>query len=68
MAEGGYEFENPEFDRDDYDDDDDIDDKLPMVPDEEVQRILTNGNKSIKQLRGELRESELEDHKRRIVK
>ena len=66
MAEGGYEFENPEFDRDDYADD--IDDNLPMVPNEEVQRILTNGNKLIEQLRGELRESELEDRKRRIVK
>ena len=29
MAEGGYDFENPEFDRDDYDGDIyDIDDKL----------------------------------------
>ena len=28
MAEGGYDFENPEFDRDDFDDDGDIDDKV----------------------------------------
>ena len=28
MAEGGYDFGNPEFDRDDYDDDGDIDDKV----------------------------------------
>ena len=39
---GGYDFGNPEFDRDDYDDDGDIDDKLPMMPDDDTQRIALN--------------------------
>ena len=68
MAEGGYEFENPEFDRDDYDDDDGIGDNLQMVPDEEVQRILAPSGKSIEQLRGDLRGQELEARKKRIVR
>ena len=41
MAEGGYDFENPTFDRADYDDDD-IYDRLPMVQDEDTQRIILN--------------------------
>ena len=50
MAEGGFdEFENPAFDRD-------IDDRLPMVPDEVYQRIISNQNDSIADLRGELRQ------------
>ena len=69
MAEDGYDFENPEFDRDDYDDDiDDLDDKLPLVPDEPTQRIISNQSKTLKDLRGELRESGLEDQKQRLVK
>ena len=40
MAEDGYDFGSPEFDRDDYDGD--IDDKLPMVPDDDTQRIASN--------------------------
>ena len=40
MAEGGFDFENPTFDKDDYDKD--IDDILPMVPDETDQRIISN--------------------------
>ena len=51
MAEGGFDFENPEFDRDNYDDDydnDDIDNKLPMVPDEVTQRIALNQSRHLK--------------------
>ena len=40
MAEGGFDFENPTFDEDDYDED--IDNILPMVPDETDQRIISN--------------------------
>ena len=59
MAEGRFdEFENPAFDRDDYDDDD-IDDRLPMVPDDVDQRIISNQNDSIADLRGQLRQNAL---------
>ena len=67
MAEGGYDFENPEFDRDDYDDDD-IDDKLPIVPEESTQTIISNQSKTLEDLRGELRESALKDRKRKLIK
>ena len=67
MAEGGYDFENPEFDRDYYDDDD-IDDKLPMVPEESTQTIISNQSKTLEDLRGELRESALKDRKRKLIK
>ena len=56
MAEGGYDFN---FDADDiYDDDDtdDIDDRLPMVPTDVDQRIISNQNDSIADLRGQLTE------------
>ena len=67
--EGGYDFENPEFDRDDYDDDrDDLDDKQPLVPEEPTQRIILNQSKTLEDLRGELRQSGLEDQKQRLVK
>ena len=60
MAEGGYDFGNPEFDRRDYDDDDgDIDDKLPMVPDDGTQRIALNQSSHIANLRGKIRNSAL---------
>ena len=59
MAEGGFdEFENPAFDKDGYDDDtDDIDDRLPMVPTDVDQRIISNQNDSIADLRGQLRQN-----------
>ena len=38
-------FENPAFDKDDYDDD--IDERMPMVPDDVDQRIISNQNDSI---------------------
>ena len=51
MAEG-FEFVNPEFnpefDRDDYDD---IDDKLPMVPEDDYQRIILNQSSQISDLK-----------------
>ena len=53
MAEGGFDFENPTFDRDDYDDDD-IDDRLPMVPDEDTQQIALNQSDHIAELRENL--------------
>ena len=52
MAEGGYDFD---FDADDiYDDDDtdDIDERFPMVPTDVDQRIISNQNDSIADLRG----------------
>ena len=62
MSEGGYDFENPEFDRGDYDKDtDDLDDKLPMVPDEPTQRMALNQSQTLEDLRGELRKSCLKD-------
>ena len=66
MAEG-FDFENPIFDRDDYDDDD-IDDRLPMVPDEDTQRITLNQSGHIADLRGQLRETALEGQKKQPVK
>ena len=68
MAEGGYDFENPEFDRDDFDDDGDIDDKLPMVPVYDTQRITLNQSSRIADLRRQLRESALECQKQRLMK
>ena len=69
MAEGEYDFEDLEFDRDDYDDDiDDLDDKLPMIPGEPTQRIAANQSQTVEYLRGELRESGLKDQKQRLVK
>ena len=68
MAEGGYDFENPTFDRDDYNNDDDINDRLPMVPDEDIQRIALNQSGSIEDLRGELRESALAGQKKGLRK
>ena len=69
MAEGEYDFENPEFDRDHYDDDiDDLDDKLRMVQDEPTQRIAANQSQAVENLRGELKESCIKDQKRRLVK
>ena len=64
MAEG-FDFENPTFD-DDYDDD--IDDRLPMVPDEDDQRIILNPSGAIDDLRGELRKTAVEAQKKRLVK
>ena len=66
MAEGGFDFENPTFDKDDYDDD--IDDILPMVPDETDQRIISNQSGAIDDLRGELRKSAVEAQKKRLVR
>ena len=69
MSEGGYDFENPEFDRNDYDKDtDDPDDKLPMVLDEPTQRMALNQSQTLEDLRGELRKSCLKDQKQRLVK
>ena len=62
MAEGGMDYDNPTFDRDD------IDDNYPMVPDEPVQRHIDEFNDSIDKLRGEVRQSELEQQKQRLVK
>ena len=53
MAES-FDFENLTFDRDDYDDDD-IDDRLPMVPDEDTQRLTLNQSCHIADLRGQLK-------------
>ena len=66
MAEGGFDFENPTFDEDDYDED--IDDILPMVPDETDQRIISNQSGAIDDLRGELRKSAVEAQKKRLVR
>ena len=69
MAEGGFdEFENPAFDKDDYDDDDDIDERMPMVPDDVDQRIISNQNDSIADLRGQLRQNALDGQKQKLVK
>ena len=66
MAEGGYDFD---FDADDiYDDDDtdDIDDRLPMVPTDVDQRIISNQNDSF--ARGQLRQNALDGQKQKLVK
>ena len=69
MAEGGYDFENQEFKRDDYDNGiDALDDKIPMVSDEPTQRIALYQSKTPEDLRRELRESCLNDQKQRLVK
>ena len=68
MAEGGYDFD---FEADDiYDDDDtdDIDDRLPMVPTDVHQRILSNQNDSIADSRGQLRQNALDGQKQKLVK
>ena len=67
---GGYDFD---FDADDfiYDDDDDtddIDDRLPMVPIDVDQRIISNQNDSIADLRGQLRQNALDSQKQKLVK
>ena len=67
MAEGGFDFENPEFDPE-FDDYVDIDDRLPMVPDDDVQRVILNQSDQISDLRGQLRESAIQDQKERLVK
>ena len=58
MTEGGFEFENPEFDPvlDDYDD---IDDKLPTVPDYD-QRFILNQNDQISNLKEQLKQTALQ--------
>ena len=66
MDEGGFDFENPTFDEDNYDED--IDDILPMVPDETDQRIISNQSGAIDDLRGELRKSAVEAQKKRLVR
>ena len=66
MAEGGFDFENPTFDEDNYDED--IDDILPMVPDETDQRIISNQSGAIDDLRSELRKSAVEAQKKRLVR
>ena len=69
MAEGGYDFDNSEFYRDDSDDDGDIDDKLRMVSDDDTQWVaVINQRSHIAHLRGQLRESSLEGQKQRLVK
>ena len=66
MAEDGFdEFENPAFDKDDYDD---IDERMPMVPDDVDQRIISNQNDSIADLRGQLRQNALDGQKQKLVK
>ena len=65
MAEGGYDFDNSEFYRDDSDDDDDIDDKLRMVSDDDAQWIAVNQRSHIANSRGQLRESALKGQKQR---
>ena len=59
-------FENPAFDKDDYDDD--IDERMPMVPDDVDQRIISNQNDSIADLRGQLRQNALDGQKQKLVK
>ena len=67
MAEGGFdEFENLAFDKDDYDDD--IDERMPMVTDDVDQRIISNQNDSIADLRGQLRQNALDGQKQKLVK
>ena len=68
MAEGGYDFENPTFDEGEFDRDVDIDDRLPMVPDEDIRRISMNQSDALADLRGQLRESALENQKQNLVK
>ena len=50
MAEGGYEFGNPEFDRDDYDKDET--DEKSFMDEEEFQRTLNNQYKALNDLKG----------------
>jgi hypothetical protein len=65
MAEGGMEFHNPEYDKEDYDKDDS--DNLPMVPNESVSDIL-NTSEHLQELRGQIRDSSIEQQKERLVK
>lgn len=62
MDEGVYHFDNTTYDPDD------IDDKLPLVPDEPIQRSILNQSNHITELRGELRETTLESYKKNLVK
>ena len=62
MAEGGMDFHNPEYDRDDYDNTD----ELPLVPNEPVDDIL-NTSAHLEDLRGQIRDSTLEQQKKRLV-
>ena len=55
MAEGRYDYENRELDKEDYyDDDSDINDKLPMVLGDGIQWIALNQSNHIADLRGQL--------------
>ena len=65
MAEDGFYFETSEFDPDDYDD---IDDRLPMVSDDDVQRDILNQSDKISYLRGQLSESAIQVQKEQLVK
>ena len=69
MAKGGFKFENSEFDPefDDYDYDD-INDILPMVPNDDVQRIIVDQSDQISDLRGQLRQTDFQGQKERLVK
>ena len=60
------EYENPAFDKDDYDDD--IDERMPLVPDDVDQRIISNQNDSIADLRGQLKQNALDSQKQKLVK
>ena len=58
MAEGGIDFHNPEYDRDDYDNTD----ELPLIPNKPVDDIL-NTSEHLQDLRGQLRNTALEQQK-----
>lgn len=55
MAEGGYDFDNHVYDHEITDND------LPVISAEPVQHDILNNSKNIEQLRGELKQSALED-------
>ena len=54
MAEGGFEFENPEYDRDELDRDD-IEVQKTFADEKEFQRTLDNQYKALDNLTGNTR-------------
>ena len=65
MAEGGYDFDNPTFDKDDYDDDEDLN---GLTPDGEFQRTILNQSTHIDTLVGNDKEQALYTQQKLIVK
>ena len=65
MAEGGYDFDNPTFDKDDYDDDDNLND---LTPDGEFQRTILNQSTHIDTLVGNDKEQALYAQQKLLVK